>query len=218
MLNYLWSSMILAGTLWAAVHGRLDDVTQGALTAAKEAVALCVTMLGVMSLWTGVLEIGNSAGLIGQLSKAMRPVLRFLFPDLAPDSRAAEHISVNFIANMLGLGWAATPAGLKAMEELKKTEESRYAAGTSPYCSQTPPTPEARRDPPCLTTATPEMRTFLILNISSLQLIPVNIIAYRSQYGSPSPAAITGPCLAATAASTLAAVVFCRVMGRRSRR
>ena len=93
MLNYLWSSMILAGTLWAAVHGRLDDVTQGALTAAKEAVALCVTMLGVMSLWTGVLEIGNSAGLIGQLSKAMRPVLRFLFPDLAPDSRAAEHIS-----------------------------------------------------------------------------------------------------------------------------
>ena len=87
MLNYLWSSMILAGTLWAAVHGRLDDVTQGALTAAKEAVALCVTMLGVMSLWTGVLEIGNSAGLIGQLSKAMRPVLRFLFPDLAQGSR-----------------------------------------------------------------------------------------------------------------------------------
>ena len=113
MLNYLWSSMILAGTLWAAVHGRLDDVTQGALTAAKEAVALCVTMLGVMSLWTGVLEIGNSAGLIGQLSKAMRPVLRFLFPDLAPDSRAAEHISVNFIANMLGLGWADHASGLK---------------------------------------------------------------------------------------------------------
>ena len=113
MLNYLWSSMILAGTLWAAVHGRLDDVTQGALTAAKEAVALCVTMLGVMSLWTGVLEIGNSAGLIGQLSKAMRPVLRFLFPDLAPDSRAAEHISVKFHCKYAGAWLGGHASGLK---------------------------------------------------------------------------------------------------------
>ena len=201
MLNYLWSSMILAGTLWAAVHGRLDDVTQGALTAAKEAVALCVTMLGVMSLWTGVLEIGNSAGLIGQLSKAMRPVLRFLFPDLAPDSRAAEHISVNFIANMLGLGWAATPAGLTAMKELEELEEERRAAG----------------DPAAVTqgTASDEMCTFLVVNISSLQLIPINMIAYRSQYGSTHPLAVAGPAFLATCISTLAGVAVCRVMCRR---
>ena len=120
MLNVLWSGMILSGILWAAVHGRLDQVTQGALASAKEAVSLCITMLGVMSLWTGILEIGRGAGLIERLSRTMRPVLRFLFPHLSPDSEAARQISINFIANILGLGWAATPAGLKAMEELKK--------------------------------------------------------------------------------------------------
>ena len=198
MLNYLWSGMILIGVLWGAFHGQLAAVTEGALTSAKEAVTLCITMLGVMTLWTGVLEVGKRAGLIDQLSRRMRPVLRFLFPRLSPESEAAKQISVNMIANILGLGWAATPAGLKAMEELKKVEEQR---GERPKG-----------------VASNEMCTFLIINISSLQLIPINMIAYRSQYGSPSPAAITGPCLAATAASTLAAVVFCRVMGRRSRR
>ena len=86
MLNVLWSGMILSGILWAAVHGRLDQVTQGALASAKEAVSLCITMLGVMSLWTGILEIGRGAGLIERLSRTMRPVLRFLFPHLSPDS------------------------------------------------------------------------------------------------------------------------------------
>ena len=198
MLNALWSGMILSGILWAAVHGRLDQVTQGALASAKEAVSLCITMLGVMSLWTGILEIGRGAGLIERLSGAMRPALRFLFPGLSPDSEAARQISVNFIANILGLGWAATPAGLKAMEELKKEAISDSKNAVCDVAS-----------------ATTAMCTFLILNISSLQLIPVNIIAFRSQYGSPSPAAITGPCLAATAASTAAAIVFCRIMGRK---
>ncbi len=189
MLNYLWSGMILIGILWGAVHGQLPAVTEGALGAAKEAVSLSITMLGVMSLWTGVLEIGKRAGLIGQLSRHLTPLLAFLFPRLSPDSEAAKHISVNIIANVLGLGWAATPAGLKAMEELKK--QSR-ASGT----------------------ATNEMCTFLILNISSLQLLPMNMIAYRSQYGSPSPTIIVGPALAATFLSTVAAVVFCKVMDR----
>lgn len=108
MLNVLWSGMILSGILWAAVHGRLDQVTQGALASAKEAVSLCITMLGVMSLWTGILEIGRGVGLIERLSRTMRPVLRFLFPHLSPDSEAARQISINFIANILGLGWAAT--------------------------------------------------------------------------------------------------------------
>mgnify|MGYP000403449708 CR=1 FL=1 len=123
MLNYLWSGMILIGVLWGAFHGQLAAVTEGALTSAKEAVTLCITMLGVMTLWTGVLEVGKRAGLIDQLSRRMRPVLRFLFPRLSPESEAAKQISVNMIANILGLGWAATPAGLKAMEELKKVAE-----------------------------------------------------------------------------------------------
>ena len=194
MLNYIWSGMILIGVLWGAFHGQLAAVTEGALTSAKEAVTLCITMLGVMTLWTGVLEVGKRAGLIDQLSRRMRPVLRFLFPRLSPESEAAKQISVNMIANILGLGWAATPAGLKAMEELKKVEEQR---GERPKG-----------------VASNEMCTFLIINISSLQLIPINMIAYRSQYGSVNPAAIVGPALAATLLSTVVAVIAVKLLGR----
>lgn len=111
MLNYLWGFMMLVGILWAAFHGNLGAVTSGALDAAGEAVKLAVTMLGVMSFWTGILEVGRRAGLIRQLAGGMRPVLSFLFPDIPKGHPALESISANMIANMLGLGWAATPAG-----------------------------------------------------------------------------------------------------------
>lgn len=192
MLNYLWSIMILLGMAWGAVNGNLDAVTQGLLDSAKEAVTLGITMLGIMSFWCGIMEVGNRAGLIGWLTGKMDPVLRFLFPKLEKDHPARSPIAVNMIANMLGLGWAATPAGLEAMKALKEHQ----------------PTDRPRH------IATNEMCTFLILNISSLQLIPINMVAYRSQYGSADPMAVLGPALAATALSTLAAVVFCKVVER----
>ena len=198
MLNYLWAGMTLTGILWGALHGQMTAVTDGAIQASKEAVTLCITMLGVMTLWTGVLEIGHRSGLVDQLARRMGPVLTFLFPRLDPDGEARKQISVNMIANILGLGWAATPAGLKAMEELKKVEEERGMGGA------------ARQEG----TASNEMCTFLIINISSLQLIPMNMIAYRSQYGSVTPTAIVGPALAATFISTVVAVIFCRIMDR----
>lgn len=187
MLNYLWAGMTLTGILWGALHGQMTAVTDGAIQASKEAVTLCITMLGVMTLWTGVLEIGHRSGLVDQLARRMGPVLTFLFPRLDPDGEARKQISVNMIANILGLGWAATPAGLKAMEELKKVEEERGMGGA------------ARQEG----TASNEMCTFLIINISSLQLIPMNMIAYRSQYGSVNPTAIVGPALAAPNVSPL---------------
>ena len=198
MLNYLWAGMTLTGILWGALHGQMTAVTDGAIQASKEAVTLCITMLGVMTVWTGVLEIGHRSGLVDQLARRMGPVLTFLFPRLDPDGEARKQISVNMIANILGLGWAATPAGLKAMEELKKVEEERGMGGA------------ARQEG----TASNEMCTFLIINISSLQLIPMNMIAYRSQYGSVNPTAIVGPALAATFISTVVAVIFCRIMDR----
>ena len=198
MLNYLWAGMTLTGILWGALHGQMTAVTDGAIQASKEAVTLCITMLGVMTLWIGVLEIGHRSGLVDQLARKMGPVLTFLFPRLDPDGEARKQISVNMIANILGLGWAATPAGLKAMEELKKVEEERGMGGA------------ARQEG----TASNEMCTFLIINISSLQLIPMNMIAYRSQYGSVNPTAIVGPALAATFISTVVAVIFCRIMDR----
>lgn len=197
MLNYLWSGMILLGVVWAAVHGRLDAVTLGMLDGAKDAVSLGITMLGVMAFWCGMMEIGQRSGLVDWLAEKMGPVLHFLFPRLEKGSLAGKYIAVNMIANMLGLGSAATPAGLAAFKELEKLEEERRAQPKG--------------------TASNEMCTFLILNISSLQLIPVNIIAFRSQYGSANPAAIVGPAIAATFASTLAAVVFCKVMDRKNR-
>ena len=198
MLNYLWAGMTLTGILWGALHGQMTAVTDGAIQASKEAVTLCITMVGVMTLLTGVLEIGHRSGLVDQLARRMGPVLTFLFPRLDPDGEARKQISVNMIANILGLGWAATPAGLKAMEELKKVEEERGMGGA------------ARQEG----TASNEMCTFLIINISSLQLIPMNMIAYRSQYGSVNPTAIVGPALAATFISTVVAVIFCRIMDR----
>ena len=170
-------------------------VTDGAIQASKEAVTLCITMLGVMTLWTGVLEIGHRSGLVDQLAGRMGPILTFLFPGLDPDGEARKQISVNVTANICGLNWAATPSGLKAMEELEKLKEQQGKVVHN--------------------TASNEMCTFLILNISSLQLIPVNMIAYRQQYGSVNPTAIVGPAIMATAVSTLVAVVFCKVMNKR---
>lgn len=205
MLNYLWAGMIIVGVVYAAFTGRMPDITNAALDSSKEAIALCITMMGVMSFWVGLMEIADKVGIVKSLSWKMRPLIRFLFPDMPKGHPAEEHITTNIIANVLGLGWAATPAGLKAMDELGKLEEERRRGIL--------PGPVRRRG-----TASNEMCTFLILNISSLQLIPVNVIAYRSQYGSVNPTAIVGPGILATAVSTGVAVVFCKVMDCKKRR
>ena len=148
------------------------------------------------------MQIARSSGLVDRMTKGMQPLLRFLFPWIPKEHRAMEFISANMIANFLGLGWAATPFGLKAMEELGNLEEERRqgkALGTVREKG----------------IASNEMCTFLILNISSLQLIPVNIIAYRSQYGSVNPTAIVGPAIVATLVSTAVAVVFCKGIEKR---
>lgn len=193
MLNMLWAGMMAAGIFWAAFHGNMGAVTNGLLDSAKEAVTLGVTMLGIMSFWCGILKIGERAGLIEALTEKMRPVIRFLFPNLPDGHPAGKYIATNMIANMLGLGWAATPAGLKAMEELSDLEEERR---------------RKKQRAVAVGAASNEMCDFLILNISSLQLIPVNIIAFRTEYGSVTPTAIVGPAILATAISTGAAVLY----------
>lgn len=200
-MNVLWAGMMLMAIIYGTFHGTIPAVTQAALNSAKEAVSLCITMLGILSFWMGLMQVGSASGLIGRMTRGIRPALRRLFPGIPEEHPALEQIAVNCIANVLGLGWAATPAGLKAMEDLAQLEEKRRQTG---YLKNVP------KD-----TASNEMCTFLILNISSLQLIPVNMIAYRSQYGSASPAAVVGPAVLATLVSTFAAVIFCRVMDRR---
>ena len=198
-MNYLWGGMLIVGIIYGALTGNLNEVTNGAINASKEAVSLAIALLGVTAMWSGLMEIASGAGIIDWLTRKIRPILRFLFPRIPDGHPALEAISVNMIANFFGLGAAATPAGLRAMEELEGLEEERRKKGCG--------VPRG--------TANREMCTFLIVNISSLQLIPVNVIAYRGQYGSVNPTAIVGPAIAATAVSTLTGVVFCKVMDKR---
>lgn len=195
MLNYIWAFMILIGILYGAFTGNISEVSNGFLTSSKEAVTLCITMLGVLGFWSGIMEIGKRAGIIRQMTKLIMPFVNFLFPDIPKNHESREYITTNIIANILGLGWAATPPGLKAMESLSKLNEEKNGREKVHISSD-------------------EMCTFLVINISSLQIIPMNIIAYRSQYGSINPASIVVPAIIATSASTMAAIIFCKLMSR----
>lgn len=217
MLNILWGAMILVGVIWAALHGALGAVTESVLNGAKDAVSLCITMLGILSFWTGILEIGQQSGLLEKFSRRLRPFLHFLFPDVPKGHPAEQAMAANIIANILGLGWAATPAGLKAMEELAKLQEEqanpslssghRFLSGGDRHMSPI-------QSPSSTGTASNSMCTFLILNMSSLQLIPINMIAYRSQYGSVNPAVIVMPALLATSVSTLIGILAAKGLER----
>ena len=182
--------MILLGIVYGAVTGNMQAVTDASFASAKDAVTLCITMTGMMALWVGVMEIARGAGLIRKWSEKLKPFIHFLFAGIQKGHKSQEYISANMISNILGLGSAATPAGLKAMEELQKNN-------------------------PHKDTATNEMCSFLILNISSLQLIPINIIAYRSQYGSVNPTKVLIPGLIATFASTIMAVIYIKWKDRK---
>lgn len=193
MLNYLWAGMILLGILYGTFTGNMENISNEALESAKDAINLCITMLGVMGVWVGLMKIAEKAGIVKGMTRLLMPFTKFMFPRIEKDSKAMEYMCTNMAANILGLGWAATPAGLKAMEELGKFNNS---SGKPVHV------------------ASNEMCIFLIINISSLQLIPVNMIAYRSQYGSVNPAGIIAPALVATFISTLVAVIFCKIMDR----
>lgn len=207
MLNYIWAFMILIGVIYAAFTGNMASVTGAALSSAGEAVSLCITMAGVMALWMGLMRIAEKSGLIAGLASGIQPFLSFMFPHIPKKHESREYIATNFIANILGLGWACTPAGLKAMEALAKLEEER---GNPAYRPE--PASENKAGPRI---ASKEMCTFLILNTSSLQLIPVNMIVYRTQYGSVNPAAVIGPAILATLFSTVVAIIFCKIMDRK---
>ena len=186
MLNILWVLMIAGGILFASFHGTMGKLTEVFISSSTEAVNLCIFMLGVIGVWNGMMEIAVKSGLMKRVSRAMYPFIHWLFPDIPPQHKANEYIAANMAANILGLGWAATPAGLKAMKELKKLEDTYEASDM--------------------------MCAFLVLNISSLQLIPINMIAYRSQYGSVNPTAVVLPAILATMISTLAGILFIKGM------
>ena len=151
-------------------------------------------------MWSGFLSVAQDSGLTKELAKKMNPLLHYLFPDIPQGHPATDYISANFIANILGLGWACTPTGLEAMKSLQELEYERNSSITSGCKGYTPDT------------ASDEMCTFLILNISSLQIIPMNLIAYRTGYGSADPMAVIIPGLITTSITTILAIIICRLM------
>ena len=187
MMNYLWGGMLLLGVIYGAFAGTLDAVTEAIINSAKEAVNLVIAIAGITAFWTGIMKIAEQTGLVEKLARRIQPLLRFLFPELKNQEKANYYISLNFLSNFFGLSHASTSSGLLVFQELDRLN------GYS-------------------TIASKSMCTFLIINVSSLQLLPINMIAYRAQYGSPNPAAIVGPAIFATGMSTLAAVIFCRIM------
>ena len=228
MLNYLWGVMILLGLGFGIVTGEVEALSNAAIESAGEAVTLSITMLGIMAMWTGLMEVAKQAGIMDKLTKWLRPVLRFLFPRIPKDHPAVEYIVANIVANLLGLGWAATPMGLKAMKELAAMERLRLALEKRgfgyQYLNFKMLSSNLQReilkeaDEIQCRKASDEMCTFLVINISSLQLIPVSVIAYRASYGAVNPAAVVFPGLIATFVSTLTAVFFCRMMCRKGER
>lgn len=206
-MAYLWGGMLLIGIVYGVLAGNVDEVTKAFVSCSGEAVSLCISMAGITAMWTGMMRIAESSGLVAGLADKMRPLIRFLFPNLNTESKAAHYICLNFLSNVLGLSWASTSSGLCAMKELKELQlrKESTVAGTA----------HDRKKNGIGNIgiiASSEMCTFLIINVSSLQLIPVNMIAYRAKYGSADPTAIVGPAILATAVSTAVAVIFCKVV------
>ncbi len=215
MLNKLWAGMIIIGICFGAATGRMAEISGAVIDNAKEAVSLSITMLGVVGVWSGVMKIAEDSGLLKEIEKGLSPLVHFLFPRIPKGHKSLEYITTNIVANILGLGWGATPAGLRAMKDLAELEKER---GNSEYLEDVK---TAKKEAAgsiqnsTVRTASNEMCTFLVMNISSLQLIPVNIIAYRSQYGSVNPTVIIAPAIVATFFSTVVAIIYCKVMGRK---
>ncbi|MGI6667975.1 MAG: nucleoside recognition domain-containing protein [Acetivibrionales bacterium] len=187
MLNYIWAVMLLSGFAIGVLNGRVEAVTNAAFSSAGKAVELCIGLLGIICLWSGLMKIMEKSGLVDIIAKLARPVLKLLFPQIKDNCKALGAVVLNLAANFMGLGNAATPLGIKAMIELQKANGGND-------------------------TASDAMCMFLVLNTSAIQLIPSTIIALRNEAGSAAPAEITACIWFASACATLTGVFMARLM------
>lgn len=197
MINFLWMAMIVVGVIFAMFGGApvAQSVTKGVLDSADSAVKFTIGLIGILAFWSGMMKIVEEAGLTVAIGKLLAPIIRRLFPSVPKDHPASASIVMSIIANLLGIGHAATPLGIKAMEDLQSLNGGRSEASDA-------------------------MCTFIVLCTSSLTLIPATVIAIRTAAGSVDPAAIVGTTLVATTTSTLTAITFDRLfrgVGRRNR-
>ncbi|MBT2698889.1 spore maturation protein [Bacillus sp. ISL-40] len=194
MVNYIWVFMTVVGFIFALFNGTMAEVNKAIFDGAKEAVTLCIGLISVLVFWLGMMRIAEESGLLERLSKLFRPLVKRLFPEVPVSHPAMGYILSNMISNMFGLGNAATPLGIKAMEELKKLNGGKDSASRS-------------------------MVTFLAINTASITIIPTTVIAIRMNYHSASPTEIVVPTIIATIISALGAILIDRYFYyRRSRK
>lgn len=187
MLNWIWFGLMAVAFIVAIFRGTAGAVTTGAIDAAKVAVEISIGLIGIMALWLGVMRIAEKAGLIQALSRALAPIFRWVFPDVPRDHPAMGAIVMNIAANMLGLNNAATPLGIKAMEELQELNPRKE-------------------------TATNAQVMLMAINTASVQLIPATVIGVMAAAGSVQPTAIIGPTLIVTGISLVIAIVAARLL------
>lgn len=187
MINIIWFAMLASGVLAAAVQGDIQLVTRATIEGAEEAVKIALGLIGIIAFWSGMMKIAEDAGLMKLIAKLMRPLTRVLFPEVPPDHPAVGAVLLAMSANILGLGNACTPLGIKAMEELQTLNPNKDTASNS-------------------------MCTFVAITASSLTLIPTTVIAFRTAAGSANPTAVVGTTIVATTASTLAAIIVDRLL------
>lgn len=186
MLNYIWSGMLVTGFIIGMINGRIQEVTKAVVDSAGKAVELSIALLGIMCLWTGLMAVAKKSGVIDFISMLFRPFLKFLFPGIPKKHAAVGAIVMNLSANFLGLGNAATPLGIKAMQELQKLN-------------------------PVKTKATDAMCMFLVLNTAAIQLIPATMIAIRTDAGSVNPAEIIVAVWVASICAALTGISFVKL-------
>lgn len=191
MLNYIWCSMIVLSFVCACFTGRLDMLAAGALDGAASAVETCIGLLGSMCLWTGLAKIAEYSGLIKVFAKSLRPLTEIIFPSLEQNSPAMRAVVMNMVANLLGMGNAATPLGISAMKELNRLNGYKSRASN-------------------------EMCMFVVINTASLQLIPATVITLRQMYGSSEPSAIIVPIWVCSACAITAGIIAAKFFQRRA--
>lgn len=191
VINIIWLSMVVLATVTAAYTNRMDALTKASFESAKDAVVLAIGLIGPMALWLGIMKVAEAGGLMRIVARWVRPLMVRLFPDVPHDHPAMSAMIMNMAANALGLGNAATPMGIKAMQELEKLAPEKG-------------------------TATNAMCLFLAINTSSVTLLPLGVITIRAAAGAMSPAAIFIPSLIATTCSTIAAIVAAKMLARKN--
>lgn len=189
MLNYIWFGLMAIALVVAAFLGTADAVTKGAIDSAKTAVEISIGLVGIMTLWLGIMRIAEAAGLVTMLGRALRPISRVLFPEVPPEHPAIGAIVMSIAANMLGLNNAATPFGIKAMEELQTLNPEKE-------------------------TATNPMVIFMAMNTAGVQLVPATMLGVLVAAGSTNPTAIISTTLVATAIGTVVSIIVAKILQR----